>query len=74
MYDGVRIAEDLNIKIPTLPPLRIVLIGGPCSGKGTIAPMLSQASYISHERHHAYPINGFINLLNLQYTCIYTSH
>ena len=43
MYDGVRIAEDLNIKIPTLPPMKIVLIGGPCSGKGTLAPMLSQA-------------------------------
>lgn len=23
--------------------MRIVLIGGPCSGKGTIAPLLSQA-------------------------------
>ena len=54
MYDGVRIAEDLNIMLrgsqhhvvgilPTLPPMKIVLIGGPCSGKGTLAPMLSQA-------------------------------
>eukprot|EP00802_Teleaulax_amphioxeia_P006950 Tamp_06956.p1 GENE.Tamp_06956~~Tamp_06956.p1 ORF type:complete len:857 (+),score=91.70 Tamp_06956:1-2571(+) len=43
VYDGVRIPDALNIKIPTLPPMKVVLIGGPCSGKGTIAPMLSQA-------------------------------
>jgi len=29
--------------LPQLPPLQIVLIGGPSSGKGTIAPMISQA-------------------------------
>ena len=28
---------------PTLPPLRVVLMGGVATGKGTIAPMLSQA-------------------------------
>ena len=28
--------------MPTLPPLHVVLLGGPSSGKGTIAPMLSQ--------------------------------
>ena len=30
-------------KMPMLPPMKIWLIGGPSSGKGTIAPMLSQA-------------------------------
>jgi hypothetical protein len=29
--------------LPPLPPLRILLIGGVASGKGTLAPMLSQA-------------------------------
>ena len=28
---------------PVLPPLRLVLIGGPCSGKGTLGPLLAQA-------------------------------
>jgi len=30
-------------KLPPLPPLRVVLMGGVAAGKGTIAPMLSQA-------------------------------
>lgn len=34
--------DDLR-KMPTLPPMKIWLIGGPSAGKGTIAPMLSQA-------------------------------
>jgi len=29
--------------VRSLPPIHVVLVGGPCSGKGTIAPMLSQA-------------------------------
>lgn len=32
-----------NDPLPPLPAMRVVLLGGPCSGKGTIAPMLSQA-------------------------------
>lgn len=35
--------NDDIVKVPSLPPMTVVLIGGPCSGKGTIAPMLSQA-------------------------------
>ena len=34
--------DDDALKVPALPPMKVVLIGGPCSGKGTIAPMLSQ--------------------------------
>lgn len=34
--------DDDVLKVPALPPMKVVLIGGPCSGKGTIAPMLSQ--------------------------------
>ena len=30
-------------EVQALPQLHVVLIGGPCSGKGTVAPMLSQA-------------------------------
>jgi hypothetical protein len=41
MYDLDMDSGDM-MKIPSLPPMKIVLIGGPCSGKGTIAPMLSQ--------------------------------
>ena len=40
LYDDT---TDALIKVPSLPPMTVVLIGGPCSGKGTIAPMLSQA-------------------------------
>ena len=34
---------NLTQQLPPLPPLRVVLIGGVAAGKGTIAPMLSQA-------------------------------
>ena len=40
LYEG---SEDELIQVPSLPPMKVVLIGGPCSGKGTLAPMLSQA-------------------------------
>ena len=37
------LSNDVSLP-PTLPVMKIVLIGGPCSGKGTIAPLLSQAT------------------------------
>ena len=40
---GLDIPENCVTPPPALPVMRIVLIGGPCSGKGTIAPLLSQA-------------------------------
>ena len=40
---GLDIPENCATPPPALPLMRIVLIGGPCSGKGTIAPLLSQA-------------------------------
>jgi len=35
--------QETSDTLPALPLMKIVLIGGPCSGKGTIAPLLSQA-------------------------------
>jgi adenylate kinase len=36
------VREELS-QLPALPPLRVVLMGGVAAGKGTLAPMLSQA-------------------------------
>ena len=42
---GVRAPEDGSTSLPpALPMIKIVIIGGPCSGKGTIAPLISQAT------------------------------
>ena len=41
--DKVREYTSKLAPLPPLPPLHIVLIGGVAAGKGTIAPMLSQA-------------------------------